>query len=207
MFCIKCGVKLQPEAVFCGNCGHEIDKTASETTDPAVDVFDTGISKTKGLLAVKGLIVVLVVIFIGIIANRNYGMSIGNLKFISPTAIPPSPTPTPQKLPRLVEMAYTPSGTKFVAEYVTTEGGDEIWVVEVTELETQITMGQMATFFIEFAKNVDTSHVAWLKYHVVKSGWMPYAYCVRAGSARAAATGHMERNDLMMQMIDCSVNR
>ena len=30
MFCIKCGEKLQPEANFCGNCGHEIDKTASE---------------------------------------------------------------------------------------------------------------------------------------------------------------------------------
>ena len=33
MFCIKCGEKLQPEAIFCGNCGHELDKIASE---PAV---------------------------------------------------------------------------------------------------------------------------------------------------------------------------
>ena len=33
MFCIKCGKKLQPEANFCGNCGHEIDKMASEPVD------------------------------------------------------------------------------------------------------------------------------------------------------------------------------
>ena len=31
MFFAKCGKKLQPDANFCGNCGHEIDKKNLKT--------------------------------------------------------------------------------------------------------------------------------------------------------------------------------
>jgi len=97
-----------------------------------------------------------------------------------------------------------PTGYKYVSDYVTTGGGDTVWVVEVTESGYQMTLMEFSVFFREFAKAVDTSDVAWLRLSIVKSeGWMPYAYCVRSGPARAAARGEITVEDLFMQFDYC----
>mgnify|MGYP001131281106 CR=1 FL=1 len=97
-----------------------------------------------------------------------------------------------------------PTGYKYVSDYVTTGGGDTVWVVEVTEPESPMTLGEFSVFFREFAETVDTSDVAWLKLSIVKSeAWMPYAHCVRSGPARAAARGEITAEDLFMQFDYC----
>ena len=48
MFCTECGKKLKPYHRFCGNCGYEVGETTSGIAVTAVDVYETGIAKTKG---------------------------------------------------------------------------------------------------------------------------------------------------------------
>jgi hypothetical protein len=118
-------------------------------------------------------------------------------------SILPTATPTPNPVPELVERILPP-GYKYVSDYITTGGGDTVWVVEVTEPSDQMTLGQFAVFFREFAEVVDTTDVAWLKLSIVSSeAWMPYAYCVRSGPARAAAKGDITDDDLFMQFDYC----
>ena len=106
-------------------------------------------------------------------------------------------------VPGLVR-SWLPAGYKYVSDYVTTGGGDTVWVVEVTEPGYQMTLREFPVFFRELAKAVDTSNAAWLKLSIVKSeAWMPYAYCVRSGPARAAARGEITTEDLFMQFDYC----
>jgi len=113
-----------------------------------------------------------------------------------------NPTPTPNPAVALVQ-SILPSGYKYVSDYVTTKGGDSVWVIEVTESQTGMTSIDMARFFQEFAKAVDTSNVAWLEISVIKrsDGYLPYGRCVRSGPARAAANGKISDQDLVTVMV------
>lgn len=106
-------------------------------------------------------------------------------------------------VPDLVK-TYMPEGFEYIADYVTTQGGDKVWVTEVSEPAVQIKFNEMAVYFREFAKAVDTTDVSWLKISVLKSeAFVPYAQCVPAGPARAAARGDISDVDLLMAFTHC----
>lgn len=112
----------------------------------------------------------------------------------------PIAAPTANPVPELVETVLPP-GYKYVSDYVTTRGGDTVWVVEVTEPSQELPFGKAAAFFGQFAGLVDTTDVAWLELSIVSSDFfLPYAYRVPSGPARAAARGEISEVDLMMQL-------
>jgi hypothetical protein len=109
-----------------------------------------------------------------------------------------TPTPTPNPVEALVHNIL-PLDYKYVSDYVTTEGGDSVWVIEITGPQTTgLGYTDAAIIFREFAKAVDTSNVAWLKISVIN---MPYAYRVSSGPARAAAKGAISIQDLF-ELVD-----
>ena len=112
----------------------------------------------------------------------------------------PSAAPTPNPVPGVVE-TILPAGYKYVSDYVTTRGGDAVWVVEVTEPSQELPFGKAAAFFRRFAGVVDTTDVAWLELSIVKTDFsVPYAFWVQSGPARAAARGEISEMDLMLQL-------
>ncbi len=123
----------------------------------------------------------------------------GLVRLNAPATANPTLSPIPELVKRVLPLDY-----KYVSDYITTGGGDRVWVVEVAEPSDPMTLGQFAVFFREFASTVDTTDVAWLKLSIVSSeAWMPYAYCVRSGPARAAANGDITDEDLFMQFDRC----
>lgn len=145
----------------------------------------------------------IIVVLSAALAVAGCGSKSSPAALLPPTATPVPPTPTPNPLVALVQ-SILPPGYKYVADYVTTVGGDSVWVIEVTEPQTQMVMLDIARLFREFAKTVDTSSVAWLELSVIKSdGYMPYAHCVHSGPARAAANGTISDLDLFMQLSYC----
>lgn len=95
-----------------------------------------------------------------------------------------------------------PSGYEYVDDYVTTDSGDKVWVVEVTEKDCTIDPQQVAALFRDLAEAIETKHVAFLELSVISSDeWIPYSYRVRAGHARAAARGDITRKDLAIHIL------
>ena len=145
----------------------------------------------------------IIVVLSAALAVAGCGSKSSPAALLPPTATPVPPTPTPNPVVALVQ-SILPSGYEYVADYETTEGGDSVWVIEVTEPQTQMVMLDMARLFREFDETVDTSGVAWLEISVITSdGYIPYSQCVRSGPARAAANGTISDLDLFMQFSYC----
>ena len=107
-------------------------------------------------------------------------------------------------VPTIVSSIFN-EGVKLVDYYPSTQEGDKIYIIELTEDKIQPPLNKFGQLAVEFAKVVNIDDVTMIKVSVISSNvYFPYNTCIPAGPVRAAARGDIEFIDVFSAMIfDC----